>query len=449
MATPPGCTKRLQRQQGAATLLMTLGLLLSMSLTLLYLNRSLMAEQRVAANQFRTTLAQEMAEAGLEWATGMLNTARHIDASCAFTSSSITSFRRQYVQTGWDTGVASATDMAPATSSYPGCKIDGNTWTCNCPATSGSGSSSASLGSALLPGFTVAFFATDDPEAVRVVASGCTAQTGACTPANARASDASATASAILKLRRLPRVAPVAALTCGVACTVGDAYTIINQDLAGAGLLVNAGGAITLANGASVISIPGQPGANAIFGNDTRLSALSDTDPNCSKSALFSNFFGSTPAQYARSPMVKTISDCRWSSSCGTLVDAAYAEGWRSFYFPDGFARDASSSNLGSISDPVTLVSAAGLNLTGNLTVYGTIFNNNPNLHELGTGSATVQGALLSCASFNASGTGTLAYDPSILQALQRSTGPLVRVPGSWTDRCRAGSENPPRISCT
>ena len=448
MATPLRCSKRPQCQQGAATLLMTLGLLLSMSLTLLYLNRSLMFEQRTAANQFRTTLALEMAEAGLEWATGMLNTARHIDASCAYTSAATTSFRRQYVQTGWDNGTATATDVAPATSSHPGCKVDGNTWTCNCPATSGSDSSAASAGGVLLPGFTVAFFATDDPEAVRIIASGCTAQAGACTPANVRASDANATVSAILKLRPLPRAVPVAALTCGTSCTVGNAYKIINQDQAGAGLLVNAGASITLAAEASITSIPGQPGANAIIGNDASLSAISDADPNCSKSALFGSYFSASPDQYARSPMVKTIDDCASASSCG-LVDAAYAEGWRSFYFPNGFARDNSSANLGSARDPVLLVSAAGFHLAGNFTVYGMVFSNNPRAQEFETGNATIQGALLTCAGYKTNGNGTLSYDSGLLQALQRSTGPLVRVPGSWTDRCRANSEQPPRISCS
>jgi Tfp pilus assembly protein PilX len=442
-------TNRRHRQQGAATLLMTLGLLLSMSLTLLYLNRSLMFAQKAAANQFRTTLALEMAEAGLEWATGMLNTARHIDASCAFSTSATTSFRRQYVQTAWNTGTAWATEVAPATTSYPGCKIDGNNWTCSCPVPSGSGANTATLGSALLPGFSIAFFATGDPEAVRIVSSGCTAQTGTCSPTNAGASDASATVSAVLKLRRLPRAQAAAALTCGTTCTVGDTYTIVNQDQASAGLLVNAGGAIDLSAGASFTSIPGQPGVNAILGNDTSLSAISETDPTCSQSALFSSFFGATLAQYARSPMVRTIVNCAWASSCGALVDAAYAEGWRSFYFPDGFARDSSSPNLGSATDPVTLVSTAVFNLIGNGTVYGMVFSNHSIAPEFQTGSATIQGALLTCAGFNTSGNGRLAYDASILQALQRSTSPLVRVPGSWTDRCRASRDHPPSISCS
>ena len=443
------CTDYRHRQSGAATLLMTMGLLLGMSITLLYLNRNLVIEQKAAANQIRATLALEMAEAGLEWATGMLNTAQHIDASCALAGGSTHSFRRQYLQTNWGQDTPVATEVAPASTSYPGCKLDGNTWTCSCPDPSVSGAAVPSPNGSHLPGFSVAFLSTNDPEAVRIVATGCTAQAGACTPANSGASDANATVSAILKLRRLPRATPTAALTCGNSCTVGGAYTLLNQDLASGGLVANAGGTINLASATTLISIPGQPGTTAIASHDGALSALSSSDPHCNQSTLFTSFFGSTLTQYARAPMTKTIADCGAAGSCTALVDAAYAEGWRAFYFPDGFARDNSSANLGSTNDPVTLVSSAGFNLNGNFTVYGMLFNNDASVIDLKSGNAHIRGALVTCADYSDDGTGTLTYDASVMQALQRSTASLVRVPGSWTDRCRASKEIPPTISCS
>ena len=147
--------------------------------------------------------------------------------------------------------------------------------------------------------------------------------------------------------------------------------------------------------------------------------------------------------------MTKTIADCGAAHSCGALVDAAYAEGWRAFYFPDGFVRNSTGSNLGSVNDPVTLVSSAGFNLDGNFTIYGLLFNNSATETDLGSGSVQVRGAWVACADHSRNGTGALTYDASILQTLQRSTAPLVRVPGSWTDRCRAGKEVPPIISCS
>ena len=449
MADLLGRTKHRRRQSGAATLLMTMSLLLGMSITLLYLNRSLVIEQKSTANQMRAALALEMAEAGLEWATGMLNTAQHIDANCALSGGATVSFRRRYVQTHWDHGTANATDMAVASNSYPGCKIDGSNWICNCPDPSDGGSATGSPDGARLPGFTVSFLATSDPEAVRIIATGCSAQTGTCTPSNSLASDANATVSAILKLRRLPRALPAAALTCGSSCTVGGSYTLFNQDLGSGGLLIDAGGAINLSNEAALVSIPGQPGATAILHHDSALSTLSSSDTDCSQSTVFASYFGSTLAQYARAPMTKTIADCGAASNCDALVDASYAEGWRSFYFPDGFARSKTSVNLGSATDPVTLVSNAGFNLNGNSTIYGLLFNNDSTLTDWESGSVQVRGAWVACADHSRNGTGALTYDASILQTLQRSTAPLVRVPGSWTDRCRAGKEVPPIISCS
>jgi len=164
---------------------------------------------------------------------------------------------------------------------------------------------------------------------------------------------------------------------------------------------------------------------------------------------MFSAYFGSTIAQYAASPTTKTIPNCGQANSCGSLVDAAYADGWRSFYFPDGFARNNSSGSFGTPGDPVTIVSATTFDINGNIDIYGMIFSNSANVNDLGTGTADIHGALVTCAAYNNNGNGTLIYDPDVLKGTRRSTGSLVRVPGSWTDRCRASTAHPPVITCS
>lgn len=431
-------------------MLVTMVLLFSTSIVMLYLNRSILFEQKTSANQMRSTMALEMAEAGMEWATGMLNTVDYIDTNCnALTSTNLT-FRRKYMLTQWDSGSATATNVAPATTTYPGCKVDGNTTTCSCPNVPNSGSAPAALGTAVLPGFTVAFSATTDPESVRIIVTGCTAQAGACTPATAADSDATATVSTILKFRALLRAAPAVPLTCGTSCAVGGSYNVINRDVATGGMLVNAGAGITPETPPSnrFTSIPGMPLSNALISNDASLSALSSADSTCSNSSMFSAYFGSTIAQYAAAPLTKIIPNCGSANSCGALVDAAYLKGARAFYFPDGFARNNSSGSLGTPTDPVTLVSAAGFNVNGNIDIYGMVFANSANVNDLGTGTADIHGALVTCAAYNNNGNGTLEYDPDVLKRFEPLTGTLVRVPGSWTDRCTASSANPPVITC-
>jgi len=440
-----------KRQRGAATLIVTMVLLFSTSIIMLYLNRSILFEQKTSANQLRSTIAMEMAEAGMEWTIGMLNTAYDIDANCNLLSTTNIPFRQKYVQTKWHAAAPNnSTDVIPATNTFPGCKINTNTNTrsCSCPSVPSSGTATANLGTNTLPGFTVTFSKAPDDinpdtEAVRITVTGCTAQEDgdACTPATAGESDATATITSIVKMRPLLRAAPASPLTCGKSCEVGGSYNVVNKDVATGGVLINAGTNIIKGNGTSLTSIPGQPGENALIANDASLLGLASSDTNCSASAMFSAYFGSTIAQFAASPLTKTITD-------SSDVNAAYADGWRSFYFPTGFTRNNSQGNLGTPSDPVTLVSAAGFDINGNIDIYGMIFANKANFNDGGTGTADIHGALVTCADYRNNGNGTLEYDADILKNVRRSTGVLVRVPGSWTDRCTANTANPPVLTC-
>jgi len=446
-----------QRQRGAATLLVTMLLLFSTSIIMLYLNRSILFEQKTSANQMRSTMAMEMAEAGMEWAIGMLNTAYDINASCDLLATTNTPFRKKYIQTKWHAATGQTTNIEPATNTYPGCKINGNVRTCSCPAVPTSDNAIASLGTNVLPGFTVTFSKVVDPneptkfeeEAVRVSVTGCTAQADVCTPDTSGASDATATITSIVKMRPLLRAAPAAPLTCGTSCAINGSYNIVNKDLTTSGILVNAGTTITAGgNEASHFNtIPGQPYQNALVGNDSSLSVLASADPTCSNSAMFSTYFGTTITQYAASPMTKTIPGCSNANTCGNLVDTAYNDGWRSFYFPDGFARNNSSGSLGTATDPVTLVSASGFDVNGNINIFGMIFSNSSNINDVGTGTANIRGAMVTCAGYNNNGNGTLEYDADVLKGVRRSTGVLVRVPGSWTDKCTIDSATFPAIS--
>lgn len=439
------CTNR-KIQKGAATLFSTMVLLLIMSIVLLYLNRGLIFEQKTSANQSRSTQALESAEAGMEWATGMLNTPYDIAADCTLLSTTNISFRRQYIQTKWNAPTLPSTDIVPATTTYPGCKLNGNLRNCSCPVVAGV-SSTAALGTTTLPGFTVVFFATSDPEAVRVVVTGCTAQTQACSPLTKDNADATATISAVLKMRPLLRAAPASSLTCGGTCAIGQSFNIINRDPLTSGILVNSGGPVTQGNNPSYTSIPGQPVQNAVVSNDSSLTALATADPTCSNSTMFNAYFGSTIQQFAAAPQTKSIPNCN-TNLCGNEVDKAYADGWRSFYFKDGFARQNSNGNLGTKNDPVTIVSNGEVNLAGNIDIYGMVFSNSAQLNATGLGTANVHGALVTCAGFNSNSDGTIEYDPDVLKAVQRSTSTIARIPGSWTDRCTASSSNPPVITC-
>ncbi len=445
-------------QRGAGALVVTMLLLLGSSIVVFYLNRGLIFEQKTSANQLRSTTAFEMAEAGVEWATGMLNQPNDVDpATCGFLSTANISFRRKYVQPNFTTN----SEIDAATRAFPGCKVDGTTLTCSCPAVPGANDESvASLGTAELPGFTVAFSnVAGDPEAVRVTATGCTAQTGSCKPAtttitaaatNAATtgnSDANATVSVVLKLRPLLRAAPAAALTCGTSCAPGGNGSVVNTDAATNGITIDSGSATTLNGSASVTTIDGIPWQNSIIQNDTALSALSSSDTTtCSQAEMFSAYFGGlTLAQYQASTSTKTIT-CTTANACGDALVAAYNDGWRSFYMAANLELNDSSGlpnttvdgvtkrTLGGPNDGVTLVTAGDTEINGNIRLYGLVFSNNATANDTGFGTASINGAVITCRGYESTGNGTISYLGSAMTSARRATGILVRVPGSWKD---------------
>lgn len=423
------------RQGGAVTLIVVMMLLFGTSIAVFYLNRSLIFDQKSSANQVRASAALEAADAGMEWATGMLNRPYDIQGNCTFNTTTNISFRRKYVQINY----ANATNMANHThlnisvapDVRPGCYISGGALTCNCPA-SGAGDAVLTPPSAL-PGFTVSFAAVD-ADSVEVTSVGCNAISGPCTSSTASTADATATVKTILKLRPLLRAAPATPLTCGGSCALSGSFTITNTDSATNGITINAGSAVSGSAGA-ITSVPGMPAVNSVIASDDSLSNLAGADATCSNDSVFKAYFGSTLAQYAAGPSTKTIS-CSSPSTCGAAVTSAYNDGWRAFYFPDGFELNNSSgvSALGSQADPVSIVSPNAISLNGNIEVWGVVFSNDATYGDIGTGSSNIKGALVSCKDFNSNGNGDITYDPDALKNLQSSSALMVHVPGSWHD---------------
>jgi Tfp pilus assembly protein PilX len=421
-------------QRGFGTLGVALMLLLTASVGVLYLNRSVLFEQRTSANQMQATSAHEVAEAALEWATGMLNAPYDIGTDCNFLTTTNLSFRKRYVLRNFNATPAS-TDVAPATTTYPGCKINPSTGatSCSCPAVPASGSATASLGSAEQPSFTVAFEAVSgDTEAVKITAYACNAQASACSSSNFASAEGNARLSVILKMRPLLRAMPSAPLTCGTSCTVGGSFNVVNQDVATNGILINAGTSISTAPGTSSTTLQGQPSQNAMVANDSSLSGLSSADTTCSNSGMFNAYFGTTVEKYRASPETKILS-CTSASDCKSKLDTAYNDGWRSFFF-DSDLQLSGNNTYGTQADPITLVTNKAIKINGNNTFYGMIFSNSSDWNDIGTGSAVIYGAQVACAAYNSNGNGTVSYDPETLKNARRLGAVMVRVPGSWRD---------------
>lgn len=419
-----------RRHQGVAVLAVTLLLLFATSLALLYVNRAQLFDQRASANLMHSTTAIEAAEAGIEWATGMLNSPFDIGTDCTFESTANVSFRKRYVMTQWNAATNPTSDIVVAAGVLPGCRITAAGLACNCPAP---GAGTAALGTASTPSFTVKFETiTGDTEAVRVTSWGCTAHDTACSATSAANADANARVQVVLKLKPVLRAAPASPLTCGTSCQVGGSASIENTNAPTNGILINAGTTISTAPGVSLSTLPGMPAGNALVGNDASLSALSSTDPTCDNSNMFRAFFGSGIEEYRRAPTTRVLS-CSSASDCRSQLTGAYDDGWRSFYFSSDLHLSGNLS-IGSSADPVTLVTPNAIDINGTMDIYGLVFSNSADWNDLGTGSATIHGAQVSCAAYRNNGNGTLSYDADALRNARNYTARMVRVPGSWKD---------------
>ncbi|MCO5400040.1 pilus assembly PilX family protein [Ralstonia soli] len=419
------------RQRGMSTLFIAAILLFIMSVGVLYANRNIIFEQRTSANQMKQTSAMEVAEAGLQWTIGMLNHPNDIDTACKDSTTSAASFRKSYFQ-------PSSTGFTPLTNVKPGCAWDpsansgAGAWTCGCP-TTGVAAPTLSTSGAAVQSFTVSFaVVASDPTAVQVTSTGCTPQTAMCAAGATSGADASATITAILKVSPLLPGEPAAAVTCGTDCNFSGSFNVVNTDVLTHGVLVNAGGTAGTPPGAT--TLPGQPVQNALLGSDSSLSSLASSDPTCSNSKMFQSFFGTTLQEYQNAPSTDSIT-CSSASDCGSQMQSAYDNGWRSFYFPSGFQyNNSSGGNFGTPSDPVTIVTSGSVTINGNINIYGVVFSNDANLNDLGTGNSTIDGALVTCAGFKSNGNGSVTYDPAVMNSLNKASGTIVPVPGSWHD---------------
>lgn len=414
-------------QRGGASLVVVLLLLLSGGLLSLYLNRHLITEHRSAVNQFRSTAALETAEAGLEWALGLLNEDANLDGACKPTSTpGSTAFRSRYVMPGLQLSTPSGA-IEPAAIRV-GCRLSGTTLRCSCPATD----ATFSLGSDAQPSFTVSFASEpSDADAVRVTARGCVADARPCTEADMKETDAHAVVSAVLKLKRIP--SPGSSLTCGGSCTLGGSYNVVNLHVPTNGVLINAGTDINIGAGNNQLrTVQGTPIGAALLPNDATLRDLSSADPTCEKSSMFRTYFGMSLEEYRRSTLTTTIT-CGSASDCESRLFEAYDKGARNFYFASD-VKLAGTRTLGSRAQPVRLVTPNALSISGNWTIFGLVFSNSADVNDNGTGNATIVGAQITCANYKNNGNGTTSFDAETLSNLGSLTSSFFRVPGSWRD---------------
>lgn len=414
---------RLRRDRGAATLLVVMVLFFIVSMVAAYTSRNLIFEQKTSANQLRSTLAFEAADAGLQWAIGLLNSGR-IDTDCEPTSSvSSTTFRQRYLTVNGETGA-----VTPANTLMPSCVFDGSNWTCSCPI-AGLSTLTPPTSNGIYPAFRVRF-QTYVPSAtsstvtgiVKIEVNGCTRYADSCLnfPAVGEDNEGRARVSALVMLKGGVTTSPAAALTARGSVNLGGAALNVINNSASTGITIQAGGPIDTTN-MVLVSAPGTPPAGSIVQNDASLSALD-------AARMFSNTFGMNKSTFHFQPgAVQLACPC----TAAMLRSAIMSNPGRVLWLEGALDVD-SSGDIGSPSEPVAVIVTGDVQFTGAANIYGLVYTQAASWNS--AGSAQLQGAMVAEGNVVGNMVGSLAYDPDILTKVRYQTGSFVIVPASWRD---------------
>lgn len=410
-------------QRGAATLVSVMVLFFIMALMAAYASRNLLFEQRIASNYYRSGVAVEAADAGVEWTLSMLNAIR-IDAACKPDATSATSFRQRYLNIAPDRTITRVNDAYTA-----GCVRDAQAqWSCQCPNGSFTMPETAAA-SQMQPGFRVALLPLTGtlarPGVVRIQVESCSHASSECNDLLASADVSVGKArvwsdAALMSALKTPPAAPL--VVKGSVDLGSPGLGLHNSDPGSAGLLAQAGGGIS-GQTDRLDSVPGTPGTEALLPNASYLLDAGNPD------RMFKLHFGMLPRQYRQQPAMRVL---RCDGDCSTALTEAYGKGIRMIWV-DGPLSISSNITLGSATDPVVLVADGALALDGPMLLYGLIYAKGNAQLSNGSGlPAQLSGALLVEGSLSASGGFDLWYRTEMMSRISNQMGSFVRVPDSW-----------------
>lgn len=425
-----------RRQSGAATLIVVMVLFFVISLVAAYAGRNIIFEQRTSSNQLQSTVAFEVADAGLEWALSMLNSGR-IDDNCdASTNLAQPTFLQRYFAINADNGdvtipaeVRDPPGGYPNAGRWPTCTRDGSGWTCSCPA-AGAPTLPAPATTGLSPTFRIRF--VEQPIAarkavVRIEVNGCTQQDNNCLNFRPAAADeCRGTVCAMVALSPGLKSAPLAAITARGGVDVGGAALAAHNTAAdSSSVTILAGGVVTSPGTMVLQGKPGTPGDRTVVDNDAGLN-----NPALTADRMFAASFGVWRETYWQQPGAVRLA-CGGGCNSANIRDAANLNPGRVLLAEGNVALDG-GGDIGSAASPVSLVVRGNLTFAAPTTIYGFVYAETANWATGGVGE--IRGGVVAENQITGTGAFAVIYDRTVLDRVRWSTGSFVKVPGSWRD---------------
>ncbi|WP_457427635.1 PilX N-terminal domain-containing pilus assembly protein [Roseateles sp. P5_E7] len=422
------------RQRGAATLVVVMVLFLVMALLAAYANRSLLFEQRVAGSYYRSSLSQEVAEAGVEWTLAQLN-GNAMNNACKPVDSAGQRFADKYLEVNpADRTITSkVTDIIGVID----CARDlGNQgWACRCPAADAAHTArAAATVDELTPSFGVQLEAGKRGGTLALKVRGCTDSVpdncggvGGVSVANiSKAQLARTSLTVLVGLVSAVRSPPASPLVVkgGIVSTGVGGLGLHNADARSAGMLATIGGAWTGIIDTRLETVPGASGSQAVVQADPTLL-------NADAQEVFKMFMGTSVARYPAHPAVRTIT-C--DGDCGATLAAAYSAGQRIVWVEGGLTL-SSNQVLGSVGDPLLVVVNGNVTLTGPFQLNGMLVSTGGLSWTNTSGMPSfVNGVVLVGGSMTTVGRVDIVYQQTVADHVRNRLGSYVRVPGGWND---------------
>ncbi|MCV2368818.1 pilus assembly PilX family protein [Roseateles oligotrophus] len=421
-------------ERGAVTLVVVMVLFLIMAMMAAYANRNMVFEQRTGGNYYRSGVSLETAEAGTEWALGMLN-GLDINQSCLADGPVTNRFRERYLSIS-----ATSREIVPA-----GMVIKPNTankaivadcvhseaqgrWVCNCPTGAWTASPAPAAAANMQPSFRVSLISPVGNRAgnLRIESVGCTGSVVSQCEDDATSSDMALSRSVVqldAALLSALKVPPATPLTVKGAINLGvNGVGLHNSDPLSHGLLLLTTAAVVpnLVE-TRLDTLPGTPVQQALVLGDTGLGASSEK--------MFAMFFGMSPARYLNQPAIRKVT-C--NGDCGPTLAAAYAIGARMVWV-DGPLNIFSTTVLGADTSPMLVIASGAVRVDGDLQMTGLLYVMGNTEWSNSTGApGLLKGALLVDGNLTIGGTVDILYQPNVMDELKNRTGSFVRVQGSW-----------------
>ncbi len=426
----PETSRRSARPRGMATLTVVMVLFFILAMVAAYTNRTLIVDQRASANNLRSAMAMEAAEAGIEWALAQLNGPRATLTCASSDQVADSEFRSRYLTLNSDStwSVQNYTLSGVNYAFSPSCVADAGVWTCSCPTTAAPTPSLSLPPDGLGQAFRVTFQAIQGASypahagTLGILSQGCSnlgsGGSNCISTVQVPQVDAFAQTTASVGLVRALPYAPAAAITAGTTID-GTTMRVSNEDPS-TGLTVHAGGAITIAT--AQLTGPAGSGSDGRVGGDPALAARALVGGR-----FFESLFGMDVNNYRRQPGLKIV-DCTVACTSAQLADPLARYPGRVIWL-DGDVTLDSAGTIGSAAQPAVLIVTGTLTLNAAVNYYGVLYANVVNWSG-GAASAFVNGAIVSANQFQATATATVAYDATILSTISRSYGSFVRVPG-------------------